>query len=85
MLFRSNKDQVKYFLQFLIVFYLDIFKVKNNQRVSLISLIDRYNELKEIDNSLLQEKLEKTQDLLEKINYNINIDMAFSKLILQIS
>lgn len=82
---RYNKDQVKYFLQFLIVFYLDIFKIKSNQRVSLVSLIDRYNELKDIDSELLRNKLEKTQELLERINYNINIDMAFSQLIIEIS
>lgn len=82
---RYNKEQVQYFLQFLITFYLDIFKIKNNQRVSLISLINKYNELKHINSDILQEKLKKTQDLLEKINYNINVDMAFSQLIIDIS
>lgn len=82
---RYNKEQVKYFLQFLIAFYLDIFKVKNNQRVTIVSFIDQYNELKDINNDILQDKLQKTQELLEKINYNINIDMAFSQFFIDIS
>lgn len=82
---RYNKELVKYFLQFLIAFYLDILKIKSNQRVQLVSFIDLYNELKEINSSIIQEKLQKTQELLEKINYNINIDLAFSQLIIDIS
>lgn len=82
---RYNKDLVKYFLQFLIAFYLDIFKVKNNQRVSIVSFIKKYNDLKLIDNDILQEKLARTQEFLEKINYNINVDMAFSQFIIDIS
>lgn len=82
---RYNKDLVKYFLQFLIAFYLDIFKTKNNQRVSIVSFIKKYNELKLMDNDIIQIKLQKTQEFLEKINYNINIDMAFSQFIIDIS
>lgn len=80
-----NRQQIKYFLQFLIIFYLDLYKTKNNQEVSLLSLKDRYNGLKNISNEILQVKLEKTQELLHKINYNINVNMAFSQLIMEIS
>lgn len=80
-----NREQIKYFLQFLIVFYLDLYKTKNNQEVSLLSLKERYNGLKNINSELLQIKLEKTQELLHKINYNINVNMAFSQLIIEIS
>lgn len=80
-----NREQIKYFLQFLIVFYLDLYKIKNNQEVSLLSLKKRYDGLKNINNEILQVKLEKTQELLHKINYNININMAFSQLIMEIS
>lgn len=80
-----NREQIKYFLQFLIVFYLDLYKIKNNQEVSLLSLKERYNGLKGINSEILQVKLEKTQELLHKINYNINVNMAFSQLIIEIS
>lgn len=80
-----NREQIKYFLQFLIVFYLDLYKIKNNQEVSLLSLKERYNGLKGVNSEILQVKLEKTQELLHKINYNINVNMAFSQLIIEIS
>jgi hypothetical protein len=38
-----------------------------------------------MDSNIIQEKLEKTQELLEKINYNVNIEMAFSQFIIDIS
>lgn len=83
--YTRDKDLVKYFLQFLIAFYLDVLKIKNNQRVLIVSFIDKYNELKTMDSNIIQEKLEKTQELLEKINYNVNIEMAFSQFIIDIS
>ncbi|NLN50564.1 MAG: hypothetical protein GX149_02950 [Acholeplasmataceae bacterium] len=82
---RYNKDLVSIFLQFLLVFYLDIFKTKNNEEVTIESFIEHYLVLKTLKNELLQEKLTKTQEILQKINYNINIDMAFSQLILDLS
>lgn len=82
---RYNKELVEYFIKFLSVFYLDIFKIKNNQRITLTSFIHIYKEMMDLDNKFLLSKIEKTQEFLEKINYNINVDMAFSQLIIDIS
>lgn len=81
---RYNKELVLYFLQFMLIFYLDIFKYKNNEEVAITSFVSVYEQLKEIKNDILQQRLEKIQDLLQKINYNVNIDMAFSQLLLHI-
>ncbi len=81
---RYDKQMIHYFLQFLLIFFLDIFKLKNNQEVSISSFLPIYKVLKATNNDILQQKLEKVQELLHKINYNINIDMAFSQLILHI-
>ena len=53
--------------------------------MTIESFIEHYLVLKTLKNELLQEKLTKTQEILQKINYNINIDMAFSQLILDLS
>lgn len=82
---RYNKQLVEYFLKFLSIFYLDIFKLKNGQQITLPSFIGIYKDLKDLDNKYLLSKIEKIQEFLEKINYNINIDMAFSQLIIDIS
>lgn len=81
---RYNKTLTHYFLQFLLIFYLDIFKIKNNEDVQITSFFHIYEQMKVIKTEILAKRLKSIQDLLEKINYNVNIDMAFSQLLLHI-
>ncbi len=81
---RYNKELVNYFLQFLLAFYLDVIKYKNNQPVSFSTFTPTYQILEEENIELIEEKLKIIQELLQKINYNVNIDMAFSQLLLKL-
>jgi DNA polymerase-3 subunit delta' len=83
--FRSEKQLLVYFLELLMVYYLDILKSKTDEVIAFNTFKEDYSilcdnmSLEKISNSLKQ-----IQEILYRLNYNINIEMAFIQLVLSL-
>ena len=82
---KSDKNLMIYFLQMLLIFYLDLYKLVNNEAVSIKSFKVKYASFKQINKNKIQANLDEIHSLLVRINYNINSDIAFNQMILNIS
>ena len=80
---KYDKQYLSYFLQLLLVFYLDLFKMATKEPVSLSSFIERYQNYKLPKKKILK-NVEQIQELILKLNFNVNLDLAFNELLLNL-
>lgn len=84
-LIRYDKVLMNHFANLLLIYYLDLVKAFNGQLFSFELL---QNDYEVIINQTTYEKismnLKQIQTFLQRLNYNISIDMAFSQLILDL-
>ncbi|MGI6360536.1 MAG: ATP-binding protein [Acholeplasmatales bacterium] len=80
---KYDKIYLSYFLQILLIFYLDLFKLNNGEEVSFKSLEERYNNYK-IGKKKVLKNIELIQNLILKLNFNINLDLAFNEFLLNL-
>ena len=80
---KYDKIYLNYFLQILLIFYLDLFKLNNKEEVSLQSLTEKYNKYK-ISKKKILKNIELIQNLILKLNFNINLDLAFNEFLLNL-
>jgi len=82
---KTDKNLMVYFLQMLLIFYLDLYKMLNDEKITIGSYSKKYESLKHYSKEKVQSNLDEIHSLLVRINYNINSDIAFNQMILNIS
>lgn len=80
---KYDKQYLSFFLQLLLVFYLDLFKITTKEDVSLKTFYERYEQYKLSKKKILK-NVEQIQDLILKLNFNVNLDLAFNELLLNL-
>ena len=80
---KYDKTYLSYFLQILLVFYLDLFKLSTKEVISIQSFKDRYDQDK-INKKQILKNVEQIQNLILKLNFNVNLDLAFNELLLNL-
>lgn len=80
---KYDKIYLSYFLQILLVFYLDLFKRTSKEDVSIQTFSDRY-EAYQIKKKKILKNVEQIQNLILKLNFNVNLDLAFNELLLNL-
>ncbi len=80
---KYDKQQLSYFLQLLLIFYLDLYNYKTEGDYNLTSLSNYYENYKiDLDEITLQ--LKNIQELIKMLNYNVNLDLAFNNYLLKV-
>lgn len=82
---RSDKAVLIQFLELIMIYYLDLLKTKNQEIIAF----DVFNEEYETIASMLTmedilKHLKQIQTILYRLNYNINIEMALTQLVLDL-
>lgn len=82
---RSDKAVLIQFLELIMIYYLDLLKTKNQEIIAF----DVFNEEYETIASMLSmedilKHLKQIQTILYRLNYNINIEMALTQLVLDL-
>lgn len=80
---KYDRVSLEYFLQMLLVFYLDLYNYKLKNEINLTSFKDYY-KIYRVDIKTIKENLENIQELIKKLNYNVNIELAFNNYLLSI-
>lgn len=84
-LIRQDKAVLSQFLELLMIYYLDLLKTKNKEIIAFEVFSEDYET---IANSLAMEDilkhLKQIQTILYRLNYNINIEMALTQLVLNL-
>jgi DNA polymerase-3 subunit delta' len=84
-LIRSDKAALIQFLELIMIYYLDLLKTKNQEIIAFDVFNDEYEI---IANALSMEDilkhLKQIQTILYRLNYNINIEMALTQLVLDL-
>ncbi len=80
---KYDKEQLNYFLQLLLVFYIDLYNYKEKNELKITSLEDVYLKYK-ITLTKLKLQLENIQEIVKMLNYNVNIDLAFNNYLLKV-
>ena len=70
MILNMIKNIFKLFLQILLIFYLDLFKLNNKEEVSLQSLTENITNIRLVKEDF--KNIELIQNLILKLNFNIN-------------
>ncbi|MDY0210479.1 MAG: AAA family ATPase [Acholeplasma sp.] len=83
--FRQDKKNLIYFLELLMVYYLDILKSKTEEVYTFSTMKKDYETLCEkLSLEKILNSLKEIQEILYRLNYNINIEMAFIQLVLSL-
>ncbi|MDD4090731.1 MAG: hypothetical protein PHY22_03375, partial [Acholeplasmataceae bacterium] len=80
---KYDKQLLGYFLQLLLVFYLDLYYYKDNKE-SQITAFYQYYQAYQINFLEIKTQLKNIQELIKMLNYNVNIDLAFNNYILDL-
>lgn len=84
-LIRTDKVILIQFLELLMIYYLDLLKTKNEEIIAFDVFSDSYetvaNRLTMAD---ILKHLKQIQTILYRLNYNINIEMALTQLVLEL-
>ncbi|PKK87658.1 MAG: hypothetical protein CVV63_00320 [Tenericutes bacterium HGW-Tenericutes-8] len=82
---KENKVLLTYFLELLMVYYLDLLKSKTHEIISFSMFKDDY-EVVTLNMSLekILSSLKEIQEILFRLNYNINIEMALIQLVISL-
>lgn len=82
---RSDKTVLIQFLELIMIYYLDLLKTKNQEIIAFDVFSEEYET---IANMLTMEDilkhLKQIQTILYRLNYNINIEMALTQLVLDL-
>lgn len=84
-LIRSEKPLLIQFLELLMIYYLDLLKTKNREIIAFEVFSDDYEIIANlISMEDILKHLKQIQTILYRLNYNINIEMALTQLVLEL-
>lgn len=78
---KYDKITLNQFLQLLLVFYLDLFKMHTKEEPAIKTFIEKYQQAK-ISKKKISKTLDHIQNLILKLNYNVSLELAFNELLL---
>ncbi|MDY0346088.1 MAG: AAA family ATPase [Acholeplasma sp.] len=82
---KENKVLLTYFLELIMVYYLDLLKSKTHEIISFNMFKDDYEVLTEnMSLEKILSSLKEIQEILFRLNYNINIEMALIQLVISL-
>ncbi len=80
---KYDKEQLNYFLQLLLVFYIDLYNYKEDNELKITSLKEIYLKY-DISLKELKVQLTNIQEIIKMLNYNVNVDLAFNNYLLKV-
>lgn len=80
---KGDKVLLTYFLELLMVYYLDLLKSKTQEIISFGVFEADYSDITEkLSSDKILATLKELQEILLRLNYNINIEMALNQLVI---
>lgn len=84
-LIRSDKVILMQFLELLMIYYLDLLKTKNQEIIAFEVFSSEYEKIaNRLPMADILNHLKQIQTILYRLNYNINIEMALTQLVLDL-